>query len=875
MQNTYEKIKRLYELDALPPDVTSKLKRLEGLGALDQGLKSISQNSDFISKIKNGTYQSPSFEKSEIPEQALPMGASIPGMYPELIEKGTTVTGEDVKKMGRITATMARPVLEATGATIGGTLGATGGPVGAASGGGLGFALGAEIADVLDVLTGLKKPESIMVELSDAAKNVILGTTFEAGGQVIGKSISGTAEYIGGSKPAQYVKQQFREAIPTLKAKILQKRAGDVLAATTANGNIIAKNREEAQALEELIPGLKFTRGQLTNDPSVINFERSLGGESADFRNALIERKAANTEAVKNFLESYKGKGNVEDTKSLLQLQKTWNENLVKKGEDLLEGETVKLGKGKGITEAGKTIREELEVAKKTAKRTGKEIYKSIPNFEINASGLIKKLNEISRPMSKYESVSENVPNKLFGRIRSDLIKSKGKTTPKDLDGFRSELKAELRKATSPGTEINERKISRLSKAVNAVDDTLSSIGKETTIPTSEKEKALGYLKTKYAGTKSPRMQNLIKTLEDEVSKIKEIKSAVPTQYAEARKFYKKEYIDKFKTGDVNDVLRPGGTGYKVDDAQVVSKFFKSGEIGKTTARRFLKAVGTNKRAMGAIEDAIKQNFLKEAVNPVNKKITEASLKRWLSKYLPALKELKLESKFDNISSARQKYDEAIGLSYNFDKSEASKFLNADVGQEINKALSSGPKWKAINNLMKRIRGNKAAVEGVRNALIEEIQKVPVTHISNLYKTFDRYKPAINAAFYDSPDKIRAMKTYMSALKKLDIGRTEPGDIAGTDTQQKLLSTFFRISGMTGGRILEAVRLITRPLRAVNEKEATNLFIKASLDPDFAFTLMRAAKGKDRSAIRNLYIQTLQRIGKPELIEKIKKDSEK
>jgi hypothetical protein len=714
----------------------------------------------------------------------------------------------------------------------------------------MGFAIGDEVTDILELLTGTKEPTSVMVEFGETAKNVALGTAIERGGKYLGEGLVKGGKYLSSTKPAQWIKEQYRNAVPTLRAKTLRKRAGDVLAAQMADGsNMVAKNIEEAKALEELIPGLKFSRGQMTNDPSVINFERSLAGESGDIRNTLVERKAENTEAVRNYLESHKGKGSMEDVRAMLQSEKEGIEKSVKFGREVLEAEDLKLRGGRDVSEAGEDIRKELTIEKYKAKSVGKQKYKAIPEFEIDAKPLIRKLDNISKPMSRWENLKENLPN-IITKAKKDLIKSKGKTTTRDLDGLRSELKKELRKATSIGTEINERKVSRLSNAINEIDNILDDIGRET---------------------KSPQMQKLIKSVEDDVAKRMAIEEALPKQYREARKYYKQNYIDKYKAGTVKDILSLKGGQYKVDKAQIASKFFKKGEIGKSRAKEFISAASGNKNALASIEDAVKQDFLDKVVNKETGEIVRKKLYNWLYDHRQALKEFNLTDKFKNIKSARNMLDDALKIEKEFGKTEASKILGADIGLEIDKALAQGSKAKAMINLLNRLKGNNKAIEGARNALIDKIMDVPTTKIGTLEKTFERYKPAILAAFLKEPKKVRAMNNYIKAMKKLNIGRNAPGDIVGSDTHQKLMSTFLRNSGMPGGWIMNTTRLLMSPIRSMNEKAAVKLFKRATFDPDFVYKLLEAAKSKNRDASIKLFSQTLTRMGMLESAKEMKK----
>lgn len=99
----------------------------------------------------------------------------------------------------------AAPVVEMLGgvggALVGGAAGTPFGPVGAATGAvggaGLGTGIAKELVELADVYLGGKAPRQGLAQVTEPAKNIAVGATFEAGGRVagplIGKGLSKTA----------------------------------------------------------------------------------------------------------------------------------------------------------------------------------------------------------------------------------------------------------------------------------------------------------------------------------------------------------------------------------------------------------------------------------------------------------------------------------------------------------------------------------------------------------------------------------------------------------------------------------------------------------------------------------------------------------
>lgn len=78
------------------------------------------------------------------------------------------------------------PILEGLGMVGGGLIGAPAGPVGAVGGAGLGYGMARELVGAADVVLGNKPRQELPEQAKEAAKNVLEGATYEAGGRVLG-----------------------------------------------------------------------------------------------------------------------------------------------------------------------------------------------------------------------------------------------------------------------------------------------------------------------------------------------------------------------------------------------------------------------------------------------------------------------------------------------------------------------------------------------------------------------------------------------------------------------------------------------------------------------------------------------------------------
>jgi hypothetical protein len=908
--------------------------------------------------------------------------------------------GSEKTDIKQTISTFARPLLEGALGAGGAIIGTPAGPFGTVGGAGLGFAIGAELADKLDEFLNIKERQPLSVELAESAKDVGLGASFEMGGQ---------AAVVGGGAALKWIAKKLPNMFAFTSKKALQ-QAGDVIAANTTGGPIIAKNIDEARMLEETIPGLKFSRGQLTGDAKVIRFEKGQAAMSGEIVNQQEAQVAQNSQAIKDFINKAKGPAGIDEPLQAIATQKAQIDSGVDLATSQLQKEAGSLGQRPGVIESGQKIRGVAKVGEKTARTAASELYKEVPEFGIDASQLIKEIEDLSKPLNKFEDIGKNIPD-AFPRVKELLEDAQGVVTPQDLQGLRSSLTDSLRDIQTSANP-NGRMTSRISKMISKVDDVLDQASEsglrvsrekikhsfpsaddfkeydlisskanqkatENISKTVSKEDATAYkevyeqakeiidasddfsdwtdliksgglnLETAHMMSdketikelllrrptlfrrgaqthaehfamdkgfdtpdelfqswlnKKPR-QDAIKDLADEMfndvqvgkelgddligdgykefinqsidetNKLllkkspkgafsKEVQEVVRTrqipgdeQAAQklktAQKFFKDEVIKKFREGPVGDILKKVRSGDKVSDAQVASTFFRPGPVGEESAGRFMNAIGDDPQAKQAIIDYAKQDLLTSATNPVTGELTEAKLKTWLSKFGPAIKRIGIEDEFDSIVKARARLSEAIETKVAFDKSEASKMLNADVDKAIASAFKSGSKRDAASGLMFKLQGDKKAVSGVQNSLIDHIIEkakntgvdmagnriVSMAKLTNLMKEF---KPAMDVMFKDAPQKVKALENYQKAFAVLQRDQIKAAG-GGSNTMDKMVSVLQAMKSVSSSRIVNIGSAILKPFKDISNKNINTFLNRAAFDPDFAFTLQLMA----------------------------------
>jgi hypothetical protein len=208
----------------------------------------------------------------------------------------------------------AAPLVEAGGAIAGGLIGTAAGvptsPVGMATlgvaGAGLGYGMAKEGLEMADVAMGMKAPRQGAAQIVEPVRNVVEGSTFEAGGKVFGQALG----YIGG-------KIADLRQIPTQKAaKIVKEALGpDLEQVTNALRAAQGKGVSAAQATADInSPTFQALIQRATaRDPRfILALEETQGKEAVNALAKLAGGATAaevrgTTEAAKNALNTVTG----------------------------------------------------------------------------------------------------------------------------------------------------------------------------------------------------------------------------------------------------------------------------------------------------------------------------------------------------------------------------------------------------------------------------------------------------------------------------------------------------------------------------------------------------------------------------------------
>ena len=680
-----------------------------------------------------------------------------------------------------------RPAAQAGGAIIGTVAGAGAGAVvgaptgpgalgtvsvGGITGGGIGFAIGDEAVDLMANWMGYKKPQPLMLELQESAEDIRTGITYE----LAGHTVAATPGTVG--KGWNWLKSKFTKGGVT-------KRAGEVIAAMTDKGPVIAKNWDEAKALEKSMPGLKFDLGQLTGEPGIVKFADESAEGITDIIGRQAQQKAENTKAIDDFIKRHQG---IETRKDIISPLKAKEALLAKEtgiATDVLEKAMPKKPTT-GPTEGGKAMFDIAQTREKEAREIGGKMFKDVPDQKQIVDDIYDEFNKILKPKhpnegpEKFPKVLKRAVKNIEESIKDDKVPTKNwKNDPKlgtysfDERGATGQAIdiADSGKFTAPQLkakrDIIDKKVEKLMEAEKY--DEVMQLGmrgqmwreaaeimegqkqwKGVLGPARETREAF-YAKKGYGKleTGEPIMTlDHLQGLRSEIledARIAEKRNAAPSLIA--RLYRAVEVIDEKLGGKVsgkgtpsdelkaaqkywreNVVEKFGGAtkevirGKEAGYASVANKYFKAGPAGEKAATEFMSAIGDDPTAKAALKEHIDQNFLDSVKSDKTGEVTQAAFNRWKKRYRHALKKLGLENEYDSIEKARQTLDRAHAVSKEFEKSATSRILGGDVNDIVKNAFAgTGSKREAAKDLLSQVKSDKKAIVGLQNAMIDDM----------------------------------------------------------------------------------------------------------------------------------------------------------
>ena len=786
--------------------------------------------------------------------------------------------------------------LQLAGAIGGAIFGAPAAPetLGASSviGAGLGYAAGGQLAEGI---SGYKRPA--LQRVGKVASDIAEGATMEMGGAVLKPGFMAVK---GGGKT-------LIKKMSGLTKKGLERKAGDMLVARLSTGDIYARNAAEAARLEKEIPGLRFTTAERTADPNMVRMERTAVRTPREGVTNAAEMKAEqisrNDQAIRDHYQRVIP-GKKDAFLKRIGLRKEALEKASKEATETSKKELGKLPVGQK-QDVGRRIKEQIETESEPVKRTMENLESMVPDYPMSFTNLrgqiqkelankknsISQIKALKTANSYIDELAKNgeSTHTSFGinRTLNDMIESAFASGDKSTGAILTKIKKQglekdlqavsdlarsgkivdyQGKAINPdriAMELEEKlkKIASFSVKGSTDEKTVVDALKQKGIPAMKQrgegqDQYLARIEKDYKrvyGGEIPQNKLADKAelerLTSEADRLKTVLSEVsPGQDVAAHMkayndYASNEYFGRFAKGATKQATERAGMR-----EENIPNLFKT----PTGADELITAMGSREKAASIIRGDLNNDLYTFATDQYGN-ISTGKLKTWIARNKTILDKYGLQNEYNNLENAQMLSDTAESLAKDFQKTAAQKILDSDPEKAIEAALTGSNIGEKARQLVKEVKGDPAALRGLQNSLAEHlitiseiseeaIKSDPIRTADKINKTFRKYIPAIREIYKGEPQKIKAL---MDINKAVNVSaRTLKAPIgSGSDTYENFANQLFKTMA-PHGRTMQALNAILTPIRNRSEREIQNYINKALFDPEYAKTLIDAARGR-------------------------------
>lgn len=360
--------------------------------------------------------------------------------------------------------------------------------------------------------------------------------------------------------------------------------------------------------------------------------------------------------------------------------------------------------------------------------------------------------------------------------------------------------------------------------------------------------------------------------------------SSIKESIETARRF-SRQVADRFRKGPVGKILGydiKGGASV-ADELTLPKTAGRPGVYGKLGVDAVAKATDYDVEALAGVQDYLKAQFTKAAIE--EGAVNPQKAQTWLKNNREALDAFPhLKSQFETARTtedvARRVKTRAESLRRKFQRPEVSataRFLNADVGKEIESVLSAPDPGTTMKRLMAGASRNQEAADGMKAGLSEwlinqSVQGATVDAFGapvingakmKLMLKSDRVRPALEAVF--SADELKDMERAAEALSlvgrqkqaragNLQISNDAPGSIISIIARVAGAKLGAMLSGNPGASIQAAQIGSSRMQKLLNSltaDKATQVIVDAMRDPELMKALVNHSARDRRAKFRH------------------------
>ena len=703
------------------------------------------------------------------------------------------------------------PTTEALGLVGGGIVGTgVGTPgVGTVVGGSLGYAGVKQAWEAADVAMGVKKPQNVKDSVISGLKKVREGGEVMLTGEVLG---------VAGGKALQWTKN-----------KIQPKRlAGKILKTSANNSERVLQNIEASKKIESLIPGVKFTRGQITNDAQAIALERAIirsetktptgvGKFEISAKDLNQEQRAFMEKSLQDYYTKKLLKGKVKDFTNIISREEKDIITNAQRSEELINKEVNRLSNAIENQEVGSILHKRIKAIRDNIKKTEVDpLWENIPNRKIVPGDLSQRLQKMLKDFDPLVEETKNFPAK---RIKNFIQKLK---KPIDIDTL-----IKMRKTTSDGAY----------KASHGIE------------PNLPLERAYNKI--------TAEIDVVMKDLGGESGKA----------YNKAREAMVK-FGDRFRKGETAEILSKGSRGEetKIAFANIAKKYFTKDGINN-----FINAVGNDKIATDAMKEYAKFDLYTKAINKETNMIDSKKAVTWLNNNSHILNKLGIKQDFSNIVKKVSTFKISQAKLDLFNKSVAAKFLNAAPEVAIKTAFSGSKNYaKTAKELLSATKGDANATKGLQKAMSDYIFEASLGsegfYVANkinhkiLDKTIKQFMPALKVLYKNDKKQLTSLlkvnRAYQIASRNLQ-SIPLSGEEASNFIKTMMAPAIGLVSGAKG---YWTSRAATGFISKYSAKKVNQYLLKATFDPDYADALINMVRASKPGVSKEVKTRTSEKI---------------
>lgn len=300
----------------------------------------------------------------------------------------------------------------------------------------------------------------------------------------------------------------------------------------------------------------------------------------------------------------------------------------------------------------------------------------------------------------------------------------------------------------------------------------------------------------------------------------------------------RRDQADIFENGTVGRALDADRYGRPTMNASTVPQtIIPKGRAGAEAIEQLVRATGAEHA------EAVVREELRRVADGASKPV---DFERIASDFAPVL------ARFPRVAQDLQGARSAAILAEAFPKTALGRFAAAtkDPGQIVETILHAKDGDRAFASLVKSVKSNPDAADGLRRALADYVTKAAKTsavdsagnQVASNGKALaglTRIIEADQSVGLFSPQQLMALRQLQTEMKGTQFAQTA-NRAPGSDTARNLTQRFAKAGDAAAGG-LKSVRLLKSVLGLMsNEKEVNALIERAIVEPDFAAELIKA-----------------------------------